>query len=127
MVTNRIMEDSDLNLLETSLAADTEHVGTTPEFFTEPGTLCSVYEDGQGPVLFVRGTPVLRLDIQYVSNGDIERNKQAMLEGFPALAQRAREHGFKEVIFQTNSRALKIFVRRNFGFTESGGEMRKLL
>lgn len=127
MTTNRLYEDTDYDLLELSLSTDEHHTTTKPEFFTEPGTMCSVYEDEAGPVLFVKGSPVLRLDIQYVSNDDFERNKKAMLEGFPALAQKARENGFKEIVFESKVRALRLFVRRNFGFEEAGEEMRKIL
>ncbi len=127
MVTDRLLEDKDLALLELSLDKDEYHKTTTPEFFLEPGTLTKVYEDELNPILFVRGTPVLRLDIQFVSNEDFERNKKAMLEGFPPLVEKARENGFKEISFQSSNRALKLFVRRHFGFYESEGEMRKLI
>lgn len=127
MVTDRLLEESDLPLLELSLSKDEHHTTTTPEFFTEPGTITKVYEDELAPILFVRGTPVLRLDIQYVSNDDFERNKTAMLEGFPSLAQKAKEHGFKEIVFNTRSRALSVFCKRHFGFKESQGELRVML
>lgn len=127
MVTDRMYEDADYDLLDLSLSRDEHHTTTKPEFFTEPGTVCKVYGDEQGPILFVKGSPVLRLDIQYVSNDDVERNKKAMLEGFPALEQKARENGFKEIVFQTNSRALAIFCRREFKFERYDGELRKLL
>lgn len=127
MITDRMFENTDLPLLETSLAFDKHHTTTKPEFFTQEGTVCKVYEDENGPILFVKGTPVLRLDIQYVSNEDFERNKQAMLDGFPELVKRARANGFKEIMFQSDVRALKIFCKRNFGFTESSGELRKIL
>lgn len=128
MVTDRMFDaEQDFSLLELSLSKDEHHTSTTPEFFLEPGTITKVYEDEKGTILFVRGTPILRLDIQYVSNEDFQRNKQAMLDGFPALVQRAREHGFKEIMFQTNSRVLARFCKHNFGFAESQGELRKVL
>jgi len=127
MISDRMYEAEDYNLLELSLSQDEHHTTMKPEFFTEPGTMCKVYEDEQGPILFVRGTPVLRLDIQYTSNDDFERNKKAMIEGFPALAQKARENGFREIVFDTKSRALSIFCRRQFGFVSQDGELRKVL
>lgn len=127
MITDRFLKESDLTLLEFSLAKDEHHQGTPPEFFVQPGTLTKVYEDEKGPVLFVRGAKALRLDIQYVDNNDTERNKAAMLAGFDSLADKAKANGFTEVIFNTNSRALKIFCKRHFGFTESDGELRKYL
>lgn len=127
MITDRMYEADDYHLLDLSLSRDEHHTTTTPEFFTEPGTVCKVYEDEQGPIIFVKGTPVLRLDIQYVDNADIERNKAAMLAGFAALEERAKQQGFKELVFQTDSRALAIFCRREFGFSRYDGELRKVL
>src|ERR1700679_1136998 len=99
MITDRLYEEDDYHLLGLSLSQDKYHTETTPEFFTEPGTMCKVYEDESGPVLFVKGSPVLRLDIQFVSNDDGRRNIKVMREGLPPLAQRARENGYKEIVF----------------------------
>lgn len=127
MITDRLMEDRDLPLLELSLSQDEHHVGTEPDFFIQPGTITKVYEDESGPVLFARASAVMRIDIQYVSNEDVERNKAVMLQEFPKLAARAKENGYSEIIFNTKSRALKLFVRRYFHFEESDGEMRLML
>lgn len=121
------MEDSDLPLLELSLSQDEHHQGTDPSFFQQPNTITKVYEDTAGPVLFARASVALRIDIQYVSNEDVERNKAVMLEEFPKLAAKAKENGYSEIIFNSKSRALKIFVKRYFHFEESAGEMRLLL
>lgn len=114
-------------VLSVSLAKDEYHKGTSPEFFTAPGTVCKVYEDEIGPICFVRGTKALRLDIQYVDNNDRKRNMAAMLEGFDALAAKAKENGFTEIIFQSNNRMLKRFCVKAFGFVESDGELRKFI
>lgn len=127
MVTDRFLEPGDIGLLESSLALDEHHRDTKPEFFTQSGTVCKVYEDEAGPICFVRGTKALRLDIQYVNNHDRRRNMTAMLEGFDSLARKAKENGFTEIIFQTNNRMLKRFCVRAFGFVESEGELRKFI
>lgn len=127
MVTDRLYEDEDYHLLELSLSKDEHHTGTTPEFFTEPGTMTKVYEDVHGPVLFVRGSPVLRLDIQFVSNDDGRRNIKTMLEGLPPLAQKARENGFRELVFNTSSPLLKAFCMKRLGFQETVGDELRLL
>jgi hypothetical protein len=127
MITDRLMEDADLPLLELSLSQDEHHKTTTPEFFQTPGTITKVYEDSHGPVLFARASVALRLDIQYVSNEDVERNKAVMLDGFPKLVAKAKENGYSEIIFNSQSRALRLFVRRYFKFEESAGEMRLIL
>ena len=127
MVRDRFIESEDMPVLSVSLAKDEYHKGTSPEFFTAPGTVCKVYEDELGPICFVRGTKALRLDIQYVDNNDRKRNMAAMLEGFDALAAKARENGFTEIIFQSNNRMLKRFCVKAFGFVESDGELRKFI
>lgn len=124
-ITDRFLHEGDYTLLELSLAKDEHHLGTPPEFFVQPGTIAKVYEDDKGPVLFVRGAKALRLDIQFVDNEDSERNMNAMLGGFDGLEKKAKENGFTEIIFSTNSRALAIFCKRRFGFFEERGELRK--
>src|ERR1700743_501744 len=74
VITDRFIEQKDLPLLAISLENDEHHKGTTPEFFTELGTVTKVYEDELGPICFVRGAKALRLDIQYVDNNDKKRN-----------------------------------------------------
>lgn len=127
MVNDRWLALEDFSLLELALSRDEHHKETTPDFFTQPGTVCKVYEDEQGPICFVRGSKALRLDIQYVDNHDRKRNLAAMLAGFGALAATARENGFTEIIFQSNSPMLKRFCAKAFGFIESDGELRKIL
>lgn len=127
MVKDRWLALEDMSLLASSLALDENHKGTEPEFFAQLGTVCKVYEDEAGPICFVRGAKALRLDIQYVNNKDRKRNMAAMLEGFEALAIKARENGFTEIIFQTNNPMLRLFCRKRFGFVESDGELRKFL
>lgn len=125
MITDRWLGLEDYNLLALSLAQDEHHKGTQPEFFTQLGTVCKVYEDEQGPICFVRGAKALRLDIQYVDNNDRRRNMAAMLGGFEELAASARENGFTEIIFQSNNPLLKAFCVKRLGFVESDGELRK--
>lgn len=127
MLLDRFMVPDDLPLLELSLAKDESHVGTLPEFFYQLGSVTKVYEDEHGPICFVRGAKTLRLDIQYVSNEDHKRNMKAMLLGFGSLAEKARENGFTEIVFQTNNPILKKFCVKRFDFIEMEGEMRKYL
>lgn len=127
MVTDRFLQEYDEPLLTVALAQDEYHVGTAPEFFTAPGTICKVYEDELGPICFVRGAKALRLDIQYVDNKDRKRNMKAMLEGFDKLAKKASSYGFTEIIFNSNNPMLRKFCVKAFGFIESEGELRKFI
>lgn len=128
MITDRLFDkETDMNLLELSLSQDEHHTTTKPEFFFEKGTVLKIYEDEKSPILIVRGAKTLRLDIQFVSNTDTERNKKAMLEGFDGLAAQALANGFTEIAFQSDSKLLRRFCKQNFGFVESNGELRKQL
>jgi hypothetical protein len=127
MVTDRFLEHRDLPILEKSLAHDVHHQGTPPEFFTQEGSLTKVYEDAEGVILFARASKAIRLDLQYVSNEDTRRNMKAMLTGFDELAKRAKENGFLEIIFTSNSPMMRKFCVRRFGFIEEQNELRKHL
>jgi hypothetical protein len=131
MVTDRLLESQDKPLLADSLSKDEHHKDTTtPDFFYAPGTVCKVYEDEDGPICFVRCTKVLRLDIQYKDNEDKKRNLKAMISGFDSLEKKARDNGYTEIAFKTNSPLMKAFCTRRFGFVEecgACGELKKYL
>lgn len=125
---SRSLSKEDIPFLDFTLEGDTEHPGLKSSFFQQEGTLTNVYEEeGYGPVCYVRGCAVLRLDIHYCNNQDARRNMKTMLEGFPLLAQKARDNGFSEVVFQSDSPLLRSFCIKRLGFVESAGEMRKVL
>jgi hypothetical protein len=127
MITVRSLTAEDLPLLAQSLSNDSTHVGTTPEFFTQVGSLCNVYEDETGTVMFARASKALRLDLQYVDNADVQRNTKAVLEGFDGLAAKAKANGFSEIVFTTQNPALRAFCVEHFGFADCDGEMRKFI
>jgi hypothetical protein len=114
---------SDLQSLELALAIDTFHPDTTPEFFVAPFTQCLVFEDNVGPVMFVRGTSALRVDLCFTDNADKEKNKVAILEGIEVLKKKAKANGFTELIGCSNSLELMTFFK-NQGFEFVAGEMR---
>jgi hypothetical protein len=128
MVTNRYLEYADLPLLKESLEKDEHHKNTPVEFFYELNTVASVYEDEDGIVLFVRGEAllienykVLKLDIQFVDNNNARRNMRCMLEGFPILAEKAKQNGFEIVVFFSDVDILKRFCKKHLGFEEAEG------
>jgi hypothetical protein len=131
MVTNRYLEEKDIPLLTESLKNDEFHQGTTAEFFQEKDTVCSVYEDEEGPVLFLRGQvidyynhlKIIRLDIQYLNNKDARRNMRVMLEGFPELELKAKENGFQGFFFISNVPLLRKFCVKRLGFQEMNDDV----
>lgn len=134
MITNRFIEEKDHPLLVESLSKDAFHQGTGLDFFLEEGTVCSVYEDESGPILFVRGKPiiyknvaVIQLDIQYLDNNDARRNMKAMTEGFPVLATQAKANGFMGFFFESSVPLLRKFCVKRLGFQEYGDLLVKIL
>lgn len=127
MITDRPLAIDDEDALTASLATDEEHPDLKADFFSQPGTRTNVYEDEAGPICYVRGRPVLRLDIHWVSNKDFRRNMTAMVEGFPVLEDKARANGFGQIIFESSVPLLRKFCIKRLGFNESGTELQKEL
>lgn len=128
MITSRYIDrEGDTPLLETSLSVDEFHKDTPAEFFFMPGSACSVVEDEKGPVFFLRGTKALRLDVQFVDNNDHERNAEALVGIFDGFVENAKKAGFTELVFWSDSPALRVFCRRKFGFREVKGELRRFI
>lgn len=120
----RRISPSDDALLCDALKRDQYHEGTKPEFFYAPGSLCNLYSDEQGPVVFVRGTKALRLDMQFIDNDDDSRNGRMLMEGFPGVVAQAKAAGFTELVFTSNSPKLIEFCKDKMGFKEESGDLR---
>ena len=125
MITSRFITEDDRQLLENSLAQDGYHKDTMPDFFFEESTVCSVFSDEEGVILFVRAKPfgyngmiAIQLDIQYVNNLDAKRNMKAMLTGFPIIEERAKQEGFVGFLFQSEVPLLRKFCVKRLGFYE---------
>ena len=128
MITSRYLEHEDRQMLADSLSQDEYHKDTTnAEFFYDPRSVANVYEDESGPVFVIKGSPVLRFDIQFLNNKDFRRNRKALMAAFEHFAQTAKENGFTEFAFQSDSPLLIAFCKKHFGFFESNGELRRLL
>jgi hypothetical protein len=119
---DRWINSEDYGTLELSLKTDQYHQETKPDFYFAPGSFCKVYEDEQGPILFLRGTKAIRFDIQFLDNRDFKRNRKALIEGFPAVVAQCKAAGFTEIVFSTNSPLLKRFCKQRLNFTDVEGE-----
>lgn len=95
---------------------------TTVDFFYLPLTMCNVYYDEEGTILWLRLCSdvdrFVHLDIQFRLNEDGKRNIRAMRDGFPVLCSRAKEKNFKGFIFDSTSPLLKKFCTERLGFIE---------
>ena len=128
MIISRYITSEDRELLSNSLSQDEFHKDTSVDFFYEEGTVCSVFSDDEGIVLFVRAKPlydnekliaIICLDIQYLNNLDAKRNMRAMLTGFPIIEERARKEGFAGFLFQSEIPLLRKFCVKRLGFLEA--------
>lgn len=117
-----------IDILEESLNKDPYHQGTTVGFFQKEGTGCNVYSDERGPIVVVRGSNVLRLDVQFLDNNDTKRNMKVLLSEFPRVVEAAKAQNFHEVLFNTNNPVLKAFCIKRLGMHEvEGDELRVIL
>lgn len=125
---DRWITPEDYTTLELSLAGDSYHTHTAPEFFYASGSFCKVYEDSEGPILFLRGTKSLRIDIQFLDNGNLERNGNALKEGFLPFVEGCKKAGFTELVFNTDSPLLRRFCKNVLKFEDvEGKELRYLI
>lgn len=128
MIEGRVINEDDIIDLEISLSNDEYHKGTTAEFFYAPGTACTVYSDENGPIMFLRGTKALRVDIQFIDNDDRARNAKVLIEGFDKFCENARNNGFTELVFNTTSNLLEEFCKSKLGYSiVEGKELRYFL
>jgi hypothetical protein len=133
MITTRWIRPEDQELIAESLKTDEYHFGNDAEFFYDPNACCNVYEDENGPIMFLRGCiyqgnpELVGIDIQFMSNDDSRRNMEALLLANNVWAAQCKENGFKELVFSTRSLRLKRFCMKYLGFAEVDGRMRKVL
>lgn len=127
MIKTRFIDENDRAVLEESLKKDDFHKETTADFFYDTRVVTNVYEDEMSPIMFVRGSKALRMDIQFLDNKDNKRNAKALLALGSRIIEQARNAGFNEMIFNTTNKNLANFCKTYFGFVESEGELRKFL
>jgi|SRR5580658_4834665 hypothetical protein len=124
----RWIKPEDKEILEESLRHDVYHQGMGPEFFYQNGSFTTLYEDVDGPVMAVRGTKSLRVDVQFMNNRAYERNKKALIENFAVTVEQAKKAGFTEITFFTDSPLLKRFCKQTLGFEDvPGDELRYII
>lgn len=122
MIEVRSITPYDYSDLKEAILKDPYHRDTTtPEFFYLPLTMCNVYCDEEGTILWLRLCSdvdrVVHLDIQFRRNRDARRNKAAMDQGFPNLIDRAKGK-FKAFIFESTSPHLVKYCTEHLGFKQ---------
>lgn len=128
MITDRFINETDVELLKQSLEQDNFHKDTTVDFFLKPDVLTKAYELDGETILYARACKVLQLDLQFLDNGNVQANRKVMEEGFPVLEKQAKENGFSEIIFTTSNPLLQRFCTRRLKFETIGESvLRKIL
>jgi hypothetical protein len=117
MLRVRAVQESDRELLLAAAKADPYHAaaGISGERWTGPDSI--FYEDEDGPVVALRTTNVVRVDIQFLTQ-DRVRNSQALMAGFYAYVNILLKRGVKEVVFNTESPEVAHFFMKRFHFKE---------
>lgn len=127
MITERFFEDSDLPLLAQSVAPNGIDQDAIETYFRAPGTVASVFGDDEGPVLFVRGSKTLRLELALSLDAGDERKAKVLVEGLARVAEKARQHGFTELVMNCDIPSLREVAIGTFGFVASGNDLTKAL
>jgi hypothetical protein len=113
---------ADLPMLQRALDQDEyKHVET--KNYTMDNSHSVVYEDDKGPIGVLRYTKTLRLLTVWCNNGDKKRNAASTILAIIDSVKMARDSGFTDIIFETESPTLKQFCKDRLGFQEAGNTM----
>jgi hypothetical protein len=122
----RPIEERDRQILEQSIAKDAWHSETTKaDFFYDKRAVVTVFED-EAPIMFVKGSTVLRLDIQFCDNEDYRSNAAALQE-LSKVIETSKAAGFSEIVFQSSSELLRKYCVKHFRFEPIEGELVRYL
>ncbi len=133
MITTRAMTEQDQPALQAAIKRDTFHPGawSVDDFIFEPDSnyekkrlpkICTVIEDQNGPITFVRFTKTLRVCCVWNDGTDNHRNARAIIFGILEAVSQARANGFTEIIIQTDHDKLATFLTDVMKMTKSGNE-----
>lgn len=115
MLKVRKVEPGDRALLDAAALADPYHAaaGLTGKHWA--GSDSIFYEDEFGPVVALKTTNVVRVDVQFLTQ-DRMRNANALVAGFYAYVGILQKQGIKEVVFNTESPEVALFFTKRFHF-----------
>lgn len=125
MITSRPLAKEDIPMLQQAIDDNTFHQDQKVEYYIGPDMFTKVYEDEAGPIGVLRYTKTLRLCTVWCNNRDRVRNGTATIKAIEDSVEMAKQSGYTEIIFKTNSPMLAKFCTTKLGFEESQGEYRK--
>ncbi len=119
MISFRRTVPEDLVTLEGWIARDSAHRGVEPGFWVTSmhGVSCYAVEGEAGPLMFVRQEAINDTAVLHIQFAPFDRKRivEALKEGYPLVAEDARQRGFRRVRFDSQSPAL-IRVMIEMGF-----------
>jgi hypothetical protein len=99
--------------IDAAISKDPWHAGKgSSAFFFDPYTEAFVLSDDDGPVLNVRLSRALRVNIVFNDADARERNKETMAMLAQFLKQQAEQSGVREITYTSENRALRVFGQR---------------
>jgi hypothetical protein len=119
MLTVRAVQEEDRPLLMEAAKADPYHAaaGITGERWTGKDSI--FYEDEFGPVVALKTSNVVRVDIQFLTRDKL-RNANALIAGFYNYVRILSQRHVTEIIFNTESEDVAKFFMKRFHFREVG-------
>src|ERR1039458_192462 len=103
------MTDNDLEMLKEEIANDPVH-GKDPAFnegiFLDPDGRSIVFEDSEGPVMFVNLRKEIRLTIQFRESVSKERLRECFKRYIPEFAAAHKQAGITALTYTTENKAL---------------------
>lgn len=113
LFTVRPIAETDREAIGVAIAADPDHAGKVePDFFIKAArgaeSFAIGHKDGN-VIMYVRCENVMRLHIQFV---DGERAAAALVMGLEWLKSKARERGFRELVYDSVTKKLIHFFER---------------
>jgi hypothetical protein len=129
----RALIEQDHPALQAAIDSDTFHPGewSVDDFIQDSLSenpqhkipkVCTVVEDSQGPIIFVRFTKTLRICCVWNDEADNHRNARALVFGMRDAVKMARANGFTEIIVQSDHKKLATFLTEVLKMKQSGSE-----
>jgi formamidopyrimidine-DNA glycosylase len=121
----RPSNEADIENLHVSLSVDPFHQGQSVTNWTSPGgDLITFFDEETNEVLFhVRMERIMRLHFQHSLSADRKRRIVGMKQAILWLKQKAKDLGFRELIYESAASKLIKFFHR-FGFVEATNEQK---
>lgn len=121
----RKSNDTDIEDLRVSLSSDQFHREQKVENWTATGGELLTFYDGDAnePLFHVRMERIMRVHFQHSISSDRKRRIVGMKQAILWLKKKAKELGFRELIYESSASKLVQFFSR-FGFTEAKNEQK---